>query len=309
MQKLWIKSIITICLSFLFTACFVVEPVPSEYDKKKDIYTQKTAQAKDSIKAYITKNIASKRIYKAYDYSELYELKPKDIEEYENLIIEKNRLPLLENTYHGQLEQREKELNELIAKKKQYIKENKIYTSYEMGHIFSLKEPDSTIVTEQIFYFYPNFSVKDLNVNYYLKLDNIELLNYERFIYNSSLFNSFDSYTDEKNDAIFYNNLKTELDKHIDKNMFLKHIITLTGIAYNQEYLEANYTCKELVRKYLSKQNNINVEILKYKALQTPQEGISTDKTYSYLFEYETTLGEYVAGFNNFLEIVEISKK
>jgi hypothetical protein len=262
----------------------VLEETQSPESIQREEYQKKLARAKDSISQYITLYLSKDKIYNPYDYSELYEIKPKEIQEYENLVA--NGIS-----------------DSIIAQKKAYIKANKIYTTYELGHIFSLSKGDTTTVTEHIFYFYPNFKIKDLNVNYSLELSKMELLNYERFIFRKPLFDSFDYSQNQRNDNKYYNEFHKELNQRSDKNSFLKHIILLTSIAYGQEYLEPRYTCKMLAQQQLKK-TITDVEIIK-----TPTDGLASEKNYHYQFRYETSDGVYQIAFNEFLEIVEISPK
>lgn len=269
---------------FVFASCFVLEETQSPESIQKEDYNEKLARAKDSINHYITLFLASNHVYSPYDYSELYELKPKEIQEYENFVA--NGVS-----------------DSIIAQKKAYIKTNKIYTTYELGHVFSLSKQDTITVTEHIFYFYPNFKIKDLNVNYSLQLSKMELLNYERFILRKPLFDSFDFEQNEHNDKNYYNQLHKELQQRTDKNAFLKHVILLTSIAYGQEFLEPRYTCKELAQRHLKK-TITDVEIIK-----TPTDGMASEKNYYYQYRYTTSDGVYEVAFNEFLEIVEISPK
>lgn len=284
MPRLWNSSIIISACCLALTSCFVLEETPSSASIQREEYNEKLARAKDSINHYITLYLSKDKTYAPYDYSELYEIKPKEIQEYENLVV--NGIS-----------------DSIIAEKKAYIKANKIYTTYELGHVFSLSKQDTTTVTEHIFYFYPNFKIKDLNVNYSLQLSKMELLNYERFIFRKPLFDSFDYTQNERNDSKFYNQLHKELQQRADKNAFLRHIILLTSAAYGQEYLEPRYTCKILAQHLLKK------TITSVESIKTPTDGLASEKDYYYQFRYGTSDGVYEVAFNEFLEIVEISPK
>jgi hypothetical protein len=299
-----------LAIAFITTSCFVFQDTERiQQTEQENQYALKTKRAQDSVSNYIKRFALPSETYFAYDFSELYEIKPKEILEYEELVKQRSRLPLLENRYHGQLPNREKELDSLIEDKKNFIRDNKIHSTLELGHIFSLKTPDSSIVSEKIFYLFPNFIVKDFRVNYYLKLSRIETQAYERFLFRRPLFVSGSIEKDEKLDEQFYNNLHTELAKREDKNTFLKHIITLVNLIHQKGNLDFDFAIRDLSQihfNYYTK--NENVSIIDVEMLMSPTEGKATDSNFSYQYKVNTSEGAFIVSFNNFLEIVETLK-
>jgi len=297
-----------LAIAFFSTSCFVFQDTEQiQKTEQENQYALKKKRAQDSVSNYIKRFTLPSETYFAYDFSELYELKPKEILEYEELVKQKKRLPLLENTYHNQIEAKERELDSLIAIKKKYIKTNRIYASIEIGHIYALKSTDSTIVTEQIFNLYPNFIVRDYTIKYNLKLSKKELSAYERYINRKPLFMSYNQLDDERIDHDFYTNLSTELDKREDKNSFLKHILILVDLIHQKGTLSVDFVAENIALNYLKiYSKNDALTINKKELVSSPTEGKSNDNKFEYQYTYYTSQGNYTVSFNKFLEIVEI---
>jgi hypothetical protein len=295
-------------LAFSTYGCFVLYDAEStQQEKQQKIYTQKKTRAQDSVANYIKRFKLESEIYNSYDFSELYEVKPKEILEYEDLVNQKKRLPLLENTYHGQIEKKQKELDSLIALKKDYIKKNRIYSTIEIGHIYSLKNADTTIVAEQIYNLYPNYVVKNYTTKYYLRLTRNELNAYEKFIFRKPLFISFNQLEDERKDDEFYSMISKELDVREDKNTFLKHSVQLINLIHQKGAIKTDFIAENFALNYLKLYTkNDSLTILKKEMISSTTEGKSSDNKFDYQFTYYTSQGDFTISFNKFFEIVEI---
>lgn len=250
-------------------ACFVLEQTTQEHETNVEAekYTQLENKLHDSIKAYITTIKKSEEVYKSYDFSDVYEIKPEEIKAYEALVKHRNRLPYLESVYHEKLEQEISKTDSLIQDKKTFIKENKIHTTYEIGHIYALSFDSNHTITELIFYHYPNGKVKDLSVNYQLNLSEKQKASFESYFYQKPIY-----YNNSEADYNFYDRVNSQLEKETDKSTFLKHCLVLVeSIKTNGSLIPEKVMLKITQEKYPEK------TIEKFIITKSNHEGLASD--------------------------------
>lgn len=250
-------------------ACFILEQ-PSDYEVQAQeeaeyqVFRQKLA---DSVKAYLQDIKSPNQRYKAYDFSEVYEHKPKEIEEYDALVKKRKRLPRQESIYGKDLPEEIAKTDSLIAEKKAYIKANKIHSTFEIGHVFAFAQIDKHIISEYVFFHYPNGKVKDLTVNYSIGLNENDVAYFEDFHYQNSIF-----FNNREADAEFYDKVYAQLEEEANKAEFIKHAILLIKSIKNNGSLIAEKIILDLSKEQFPEKN-----IKQFNIKRAKTEGLASD--------------------------------
>ena len=255
----------------------------TQLEEKTTQYSILHKKFQDSIKTYLLKNvIVGSDVYSSYDFSEVYEHKPKEISEYEALIKRRNRLPYMESIYHGKLDEEIAKNDSSIAAKKAFIKEHRIHSTFEVGHIFKSSSPKSHHVAEYVFYHFPNGKVKDLTVSYSLKLSPKHLSVYESYYHNRAIF-----YNNGEADYQFYKKVERQLAKEENKSAFLNQVVMIIGsIKTNGSIIPEKIIPKIIDQNY---PNKVASKIFIRKAAQ---EGFASDNITTASYEIDVTFAD-----------------
>ena len=282
------------------SSCFLLEPT-TEDTKQKDeaiAYRLLENKLKDSIKSYINLHIKKENeVYSSYEFSEVYEHKPQEIKDYEALIKKRSRLPYLENKYHGELDNEILRTDSLISEKKTSIKQNKIHSTYELGHIFKLSNDSSHKVSEYIFFHYPNGKVKDLTVAYSLSLSSEKLKFYNTLHYQKSIF-----YNNLQADYDFYTKAYNQLEKETNQAEFINHLLVVVeSIKKNGSFIPEKIIPQIVQKAY---PNRLATKIMIRKS---QQEGLAADKIVVSNYQIDVTFEDEQVTLNldDWLRIVQ----
>ncbi len=294
------KWLTYIVILIFFNACFILEPSLEEtqLEEKQTRYSLLENKLHDSIKKYVKLNLKNNNeVYHSYDFSDVYEHKPIEISEYEALIKKRERLPYLENTYHGTLEEEIAKTDSLIKAKKSYIKANKIHSTYEVGHIFKLSEENKHKVNEIIFFHYPNGKIKDLTVKYTLNLSEKNLAAYESYYYQRPIF-----YHNTEADFQFYDKVDRQIEKETNQTEFLEQVILIiNSIKTNGSIIPEKIIPKVLDKAYP------NQTISKATFIKVNNEGLSSDKNTAAVYQIKAEFSKEmkIISFDEWFRIIK----
>ncbi len=219
----------------------------------KESSPSKEDKVKKAISDHILKVFSEKGAYKNYLYGELFVLKPKEILELDQLIDEKNKLPLrtdeLGKKYDSVMQAQEVK----IAFKKQEIKDNKIYPWYEISHLFAivpLKKEDSVSVYELDFEIYPNYTIKDVHQKMLLLLSNDEYLVFKAFMNQDPLYQTNNySYDYDMNNAFYSQSIAAIESEEDYKGELIRTILDIMiYIKKNNAFDEDAFMLEKVIR-------------------------------------------------------------
>lgn len=202
--------VIVLFLLFGLSSCFILQQYEEELDAKDNpnLNEQKEENTyEDSISSYLTR--MHKDNYQGYTFGSLFVNKPTEVKELEQLYETRNSLPSMRDVYGDRLDSMIIATDTLIAQKKREIKENKVYPTYELNHLYTIDKDSSYRVQEATFHFYPNKTILDVRSIFYENLDKEEKELFAHFIQQKPLITR--DYSTLLNESI-YENMNNALD-------------------------------------------------------------------------------------------------
>lgn len=197
-----IRITVLVCMTFSLSSCFIIE----EYETASMAVTEPEKREKqeiiqDSILYYLSDQYRDNTTYVPYTFGSLFSNKPQEIVELEQLYEIKRTLPTMQQHYGNRLDSVCKENNALIDAKNNEIRENRIFTSYDLTHLYSIKDSLGKIkIVETKFIVYPNYRIKDLEMVFSVTIDKLELELFQHYIHQEPLiFDNDYSYQKQMN--------------------------------------------------------------------------------------------------------------
>jgi hypothetical protein len=218
----------------------------------KQSSVSKEDNVKKSISDHIVNVFSEQGAYKNFLFGELFILKPKEILELDNLIDEKNKLPLRTEELGKKYDSTIAAQDVKIAFKKQEIKDNRIYPWYEINHLFAivpLKKEDSVSIFELDFEIYPNYTIKDIHKKMELKLSNDDYIVFRAFMQQIPLYESLDDDYDYQMNNAFYSKSLAAIESEEDyKGELIKTILDMmVYIRKNNKFDEDAFTLEKVI--------------------------------------------------------------
>ncbi len=250
------KFIIIAILSFFIISCNYTNYSNESLQKK--VKKKNTNIAKDSIASYIDNQL--KGNYTPYSYSELRTNKPNSFYDLDTLYKERTLLVHNQNTpnYDSLLTA----INKRIALKKQEINKAKLYHTYEISHIYTLKDSLKNIrLYENKFIFYPNFTLKNVTTLFTTTLTPEEHSLFAYFSLQKPLYESGNPTIDLEVNNDLYERFNYALANETERKEKLFHTI-LSCVKYIKQYNDFNTEkmAQELVDVWLLNHNLTETE-------------------------------------------------
>jgi hypothetical protein len=258
-----LRSFFIICspiILLVFTSCInnypianSVEPLPPKISKEEKI--------RDGIETHLKTSFGNEATFKVQKEGEIFELKPQEIKDLDQMIKVKNQLPLQRNQYGDALDPMIVEQDNKIEKQKELLRVNKIYPWYEQNVLFTATyAKDSNVLYDCDFTIYPNYKIKDVDQSLKVTLSNKELSYFQYFVRQGPLFQSQSdpNWANTKNEQL-YTQLFAALDSEKEyKPELLKTVLEIVNyvMTYN------NFNEKEFTKKQVAKWESVNLEYL-----------------------------------------------
>ncbi len=208
-----------------------------------------TIIVQDSIKALLKKEFSIR--YRPYSYSQLTTNKPKEFLTLDSLYKSRKQL-----TKQNEYEQSLQKINEEIKQQIQEINNKKLYHSYQMTHIYLVKNADKNNLYEKEFTFLPNFELKETKTLLHTSLseDETDLFNY--FTLQNPLFETPDEQYNHQMDEAVYNRFTHALANETQHKEQLIHTILhiVKHIRKHSDFDEQDIT-EGLAQRWINEQN------------------------------------------------------
>lgn len=225
--------------------------MPEDYDHSYSEGVVKEVKIHDSIKHYVQGKTPVGYNYRSLEFGELFVIKDRATERLDELIEEKNQLPLKAEQYGSEYEKVEKELDDKIEKQKAYLKENNIYPWYEVNHLYAFENliNDSAIINEFDFEVYPNYTVKDVHFKMSLSISPKQYKTLRYFLDQKPVYESEDWEWKERKNNEFYSAAFAALENESDyKDKLLLTLINMTDyIKKRNDFDESDFAKKEML--------------------------------------------------------------
>jgi hypothetical protein len=196
---------ISLILSIAITGCInnypvtntVVPSVP-EINKEEKI--------RAGIESHLKTSFGESVAYKIHKEGEIYELRPQEIQDLDQMIKVKNQLPLQRNQYGDALDQMIIDQDVKIEAQKELLRTKKIYPWYEQNVLFTATySKDSNVLYDCDFTIYPNYKIKDVDQTLKVTLNSKELSFFQYFVRQGPLFQSQSdpAWANSKNEQLY----------------------------------------------------------------------------------------------------------
>ncbi len=176
----------------IFSSCFILEEYENMSEEQENA-GKPTRQLilQDSVIAYFSRQYTEDNQYLPYTFSSVFANKPQEIVELEQLYEVQASLPGMQDHYGERLDSVIAANNQEIDKKKETIREKKIYTTYDLTHLFCVKNKDEKLepykAIEVDVYAYPTNKIKDVRVIFSVPLTEHEFELFEHYIHQDPL--------------------------------------------------------------------------------------------------------------------------
>jgi len=199
-----------------FTSCILFEGLEDavmEIDggTTKPEKPTKQALAEDSVAKYVQVRFSDQGTYSPLTFGSLYVLKPQEIQELDQLIQLRKELPNMRQHYGKKLDSVRVANDTAIEQKKRYVKEHRIYPTYEINHLFHIKGKKGNKIVEYTFTLYPNYKVKNVSHVFGMDMSKEQDNLFEDFITQTNVFFSEDIYLSKRKNKRFYEEINTML--------------------------------------------------------------------------------------------------
>jgi hypothetical protein len=281
-KQLWVVFFLGV---LLLSGCF-----PTQVSQPTTTTTPKSQQDKAElfVEQHVLKQFSTLGEYKPYRFGQLYVLKPLEIEERDNLLDLKTKLPSLKDHYGAKLDSVIAANDSAIARKQRYIKANRIHVTYEISHVFKVSNAQSGKRTlyEYLFYLLPNGKVKNVSQVMEVDLTSKEDDWFYYYIMQYPLFNLNDKEAEQKLNAKIYTHFNAALTNESgDKGDLLKAILGIVAHIKEKGNMDPNHLGKASVAKWMSSNKS---EIRGYKSLaysKAKQINVKTTDAYALQLE------------------------
>lgn len=269
-------TITAFAMLVLFTGCvgfFKTSETVANSEKTKT----KQQKAEDAVEAKIIESFGKNGVYKGFKFGELYTLKPKEIVELDQLYELRRELPSLKDNYPNNLVQMIAANDSAIIKKKQELRDKKIFVTYELTHIYKItSEKNGVQLYECKFILFPNYKVKDVKIMLSTGLSDKEEELFYYFIMQYPLYELENTYaTDQKNKKTYAQLNKALESETENKARLLKTILSICKhIRIYNDFNEAKLS-QSLAKEWILKNPNYSDE---YKS-STFSDLLPIDKT------------------------------
>jgi hypothetical protein len=245
----------------LFTGCVgffkTTETIASSEETKT-----KQQKAEDAVEAKIIESFGENGVYKGFKFGELFTLKPKEIVELHQLYELRRELPSLKDNYPNNLDQMIAANDSAIIDKKQELKDNKIYVTYELTHIYKItSEKNGIQLYECKFLLFPNYKVKDVKIILTTDLSNKEDELFYYFIMQYPLYDFENTLTTNHKNKETYAQLNKALENETEnKARLLKTILSICKhIRIHNDFNETKLS-QSLAKEWILKNPNYSEE-------------------------------------------------
>lgn len=206
---------------------------------------------KDSINATLFSQLGDK--YTPFNFNSLTTNKPKEFLTLDSLYKKRSNITPTNNNYDSLLNY----YNVKISLIKNTINKNKIYHTYHMDHIYLVSTPNGFTLHEDNFLFFPNFQLKKITPILSTHLSKKEKILFEYFSLQNPLFETDDSYYDNKMNLLVYEKFNNAIANEKNRKEDLIHTI-LYCVQYIRKYNEFNQSdiAEEIASKWLLKHNS-----------------------------------------------------
>ena len=293
------RIFVLVFVTFISTSCFIIE----EYETASIAQNEPEKREKqeiiqDSIVDYLTKQYRDGASYKAYTFGSLYSNKPQEIVELEQLYEIKRMLPPMQQHYGNRLDSVMLENDNQINTKNKEIRENRIFTTYDLTHLYCIKDSlDNFEIVETQFLLYPNYKIKDLKLVFSVTIDKRELELFEHFIHQDPLVFDNDYNYQKKMNAHTYAKLNKSMINALPekKGALLKTILKKVKFYQMNNGFDADIFANFLLSEW-SKTPTLNVSIeeviksSKLKMIKGKSDSLTTDVPYETLLGYKKFL-------------------
>ncbi len=295
--------IIIVFFSLTSTKCIYQHTSESAIkETPKTITAQQKAES--SINDYVITHFNQVGNYTSYSFGQVYTLKPKEIIELDQLIDTRKKLPEMKEHYGSDLDSVITVTDTLIAQKKRDIRTKKIYHTYEVNHLFTIKPSKEALrLYEFTFYLYPNFEVKDVKMELKTTLtpEEKDLFVYyiERFPLVEDKNNHFEN---DKNDRIYNALSNTLINATENKDEILHQILAIVKHIRHHNEFKPDLFCAQYIKSWVKKNEKYGVNyipIVFTRLKQTIAEN-DTNKLMYHKFRYQiaySSMKEVVLSF------------
>lgn len=228
--------------SILFQGCVgFYEPTDYNYDQKEA--ENKEERIQDSIENYLRFKMPSGFNYQPYDFGDVFVIKDPEIKKLDQLIETKNYLPLKAEQTGENIDAQMAEIEKKIEAQKTYLKENNIYPTYEVNHIYAMEHitSDSALINELDVELYPNYRVKDLHLKMSVMLNGARYKVFKSFINQDPVYDSGDWSWDSEKNSDFYTAAFAALENETDyKDKLLVTILDMSDYIKSHRSFDDN---------------------------------------------------------------------
>ena len=265
----------------------------SSKDSVKKISAQDKAEK--SINEYIVSHYKEFGSYTDYSFGQLFTLKPKEIVELDQLLETREKLPKMKEHYKNALDSVIAATDTLIDLKKKEIRKNKIYHTYEINHLFTIKpQKEDFRLYEFTFYLYPNFKVKDVKMEMKTTLTNEEKNLFEYFIERFPLVtDKNEQFEDDKNQRLYNNLSNALLNAEENKDQILHQILSIVKHIRLHNEFKPDVFCAQSLKKWIK---NHETYSLNYRAILFARlkevEGNPNNRIMYHKFQYQSASSE-----------------
>lgn len=262
---------------------------PTSYDYSASQDKERDEKVRDSVKHYLQSKTPIGFNYEPYEFGELLVEKSEEIKKLDQLIEQKNRLPLKADELGSSYDAKLKELDDKIKAQKEYLKSNNIYPVYKINHIYALENitSDSAMINELDLELYPNYSVKDVHLKMQVALNKARYKTFKYFIRQEPVYESDDwSWQNDKNNT-FYSAAFEALNNEQDyKGRLLVTILDMTDYIKQHNDFDENDFAKEQV--FIWESENLSTAYRTYQ-IGKLQNDIDTINSQPIMIGYELT--------------------
>jgi hypothetical protein len=297
------QRILLIALSsVLLSSCFIIEEYENAaLEESKTVEKSRQDIVQDSVIACLTRLYEGDLKYLPYTFGSVYANKPQEIVELEQLYELKSSLPTMQEHYGSRLDSVIDANDKAISKKQSEIRENRIYSTYDLTHLYCVedKKNKTTKVVETKFYTYPNNQIKDMEVVFTSNLDASQFELFEHYIHQDPLiFDNDYSYQSQKNKSAYTKMNQAMMDEPHESKADLLNTILLKVKFYKKHNAFDSELFTNLVLSEWTFKPTLKVKIASViktsKLMPIRQIGKSEEGSISY---------EFIAGYKKFMLI------
>ncbi len=229
-------------MTFGFTSCLIADDIFKPEDEYRDPID---IVVKDSVRAYLLRNIRPDESYLNYGFGDLRVIVPWEVSEYAKWSGRKGNVNFDQKKVAGKIE----ELDSIIDQKN-------LQRTLEIDHVFSTRRKGDSLgeVNKMKFYLNEDFEVKDFDLGYHLVLTEKRERAFANFYYESPLIRGY-SYDESKRlNESFYKHFKQKLDSLStikERENFLNHTIIICENMMQERAFDQQAIAETLVKEYL----------------------------------------------------------